>query len=109
MTQHILMIWMATAVATFSGLVGCTSMGAASTRAAVRAVQVTRAQSAFLDNILRAVGLRTPIDEALLAEAAQARIEFDAWPGRIFAGRVSNISSAAGSDTGTVTIEVQVL
>jgi len=25
MTQHILMIWMATAVATFSGLVGCTT------------------------------------------------------------------------------------
>jgi membrane fusion protein, multidrug efflux system len=37
-----------------------------------------------------------------------ARIEFDAWPGQIFAGRVSNISSAADSGTGTFTIEVQV-
>jgi RND family efflux transporter MFP subunit len=37
-----------------------------------------------------------------------ARIEFDAWPGRVFAGRVSNISSAADSGTGTFTVEVQV-
>jgi hypothetical protein len=29
MTQHILMIWMATAVGAFSGLVGCTTEGAA--------------------------------------------------------------------------------
>jgi RND family efflux transporter MFP subunit len=37
-----------------------------------------------------------------------ARIEFDAWPGQMFTGRVSNISSAADSGTGTFTIEVQV-
>jgi RND family efflux transporter MFP subunit len=37
-----------------------------------------------------------------------ARIEFDAWPGRVFAGRVSNISSAADSGTGTFTVEVQI-
>jgi membrane fusion protein, multidrug efflux system len=37
-----------------------------------------------------------------------ARIDFDAWPGQMFAGRVSNISSAADSGTGTFTIEVQV-
>ncbi|MDP9091149.1 MAG: efflux RND transporter periplasmic adaptor subunit [Pseudomonadota bacterium] len=37
-----------------------------------------------------------------------ARIEFDAWPGQVFAGRVSNISSAADSATGTFTVEVQV-
>src|SRR6202020_3278758 len=36
-----------------------------------------------------------------------ARVEFDAWPGRVFAGRVSNISSAADSGTGTFMIEVQ--
>lgn len=37
-----------------------------------------------------------------------ARIEFDAWPGQVFAGHVSNISSAADSGTGTFTVEVQV-
>jgi RND family efflux transporter MFP subunit len=37
-----------------------------------------------------------------------ARVEFDAWPGQSFAGRVSNISSAADSATGTFTVEVQV-
>jgi RND family efflux transporter MFP subunit len=37
-----------------------------------------------------------------------ARVEFDAWPGQSFAGKVSNISSAADSGTGTFTIEVQV-
>jgi RND family efflux transporter MFP subunit len=37
-----------------------------------------------------------------------ARIEFDAWPGRVFVGRVSNISSAADSGTGTFTVEVQI-
>lgn len=36
-----------------------------------------------------------------------ARIEFDAWPGQSFTGRVSNIASAADSGTGTFTIEVQ--
>jgi RND family efflux transporter MFP subunit len=38
----------------------------------------------------------------------QARVEFDAWPGLAFAGRVSNIASAADSGTGTFTVEVQV-
>jgi RND family efflux transporter MFP subunit len=37
-----------------------------------------------------------------------ARIEFDAWPGQTFAGRVSNIASAADSGTGTFTVELQV-
>jgi RND family efflux transporter MFP subunit len=37
-----------------------------------------------------------------------ARVEFDAWPGHSFAGKVSNISSAADSATGTFTVEVQV-
>jgi RND family efflux transporter MFP subunit len=37
-----------------------------------------------------------------------ARVEFDAWPGESFAGKVSNISSAADSSTGTFTVEVQV-
>jgi RND family efflux transporter MFP subunit len=36
-----------------------------------------------------------------------ARIEFDAWPGQVFVGRVSNISSAADAGTGTFTVEVQ--
>jgi membrane fusion protein, multidrug efflux system len=36
-----------------------------------------------------------------------ARVEFDAWPGQKFAGRVSNIASAADAATGTFTIEVQ--
>jgi hypothetical protein len=56
MTQHILMIWMATAVAAFTGLVGCTTKGATSAAAAPRAVQVARARMALVDNILRAVG-----------------------------------------------------
>jgi membrane fusion protein, multidrug efflux system len=37
-----------------------------------------------------------------------ARVEFDAWPGQVFAGHVSNISSAADPATGTFTIEVQI-
>ena len=36
-----------------------------------------------------------------------ARIEFDAWPGRAFDGRVSNIASAADPATGTFTVELQ--
>jgi len=36
-----------------------------------------------------------------------ARIEFDAWPGQTFSGRVSNIASAADSGTGTFMVEVQ--
>jgi RND family efflux transporter MFP subunit len=36
-----------------------------------------------------------------------ARIEFDAWPGQSFSGRVSNIASAADPATGTFTVEVQ--
>ncbi len=36
-----------------------------------------------------------------------ARIEFDAWPGRVFSGRVSNIASAADAATGTFTVELQ--
>jgi RND family efflux transporter MFP subunit len=76
MTQHILIIWMATAVATFSGLVGCSSKGAASAVAAARAVHVTRVQMAILDNTLRAVGLLTPKDEARLSFKMGGVIEF---------------------------------
>jgi RND family efflux transporter MFP subunit len=36
-----------------------------------------------------------------------ARIEFDAWPGQTFSGRVSNIASAADPATGTFPVEVQ--
>lgn len=36
-----------------------------------------------------------------------ARVEFDAWPGRNFDGRVGNIASAADPGTGTFTVEVQ--
>ena len=250
MTQHMIIVWAATAVATFSGLVGCSAKGAADAVTA-RAVQVSRVQMALLDNTLHAVGLLSPKDEtrlsfkvggliesikveegqavkagqvlavlkqteigasveqarqatakaqrdldrakALLADgvtteeqvqdlttafnvasAAQsgtefnaahtriaasadgvvlrklaesnevvqpgqtvlvlgganrgwvvrigladrdavrthlgdaARVEFDAWPGQVFAGRVSNISSAADSGTGTFTVEVQI-
>ena len=45
--------------------------------------------------------VRTHLDDA-------ANVEFDAWPGQIFAGKVSNISSAADPGTGTFTVEVQV-
>jgi membrane fusion protein, multidrug efflux system len=76
MTQHMMIIWMATAVATFSGLVGCTSKGTASAIAAARAVQVTRVQMAVLDNTLRAVGLLTPKDEARLSFKVGGVIEF---------------------------------
>jgi membrane fusion protein, multidrug efflux system len=37
-----------------------------------------------------------------------ARIEFDAWPGQTFTGRLTNIASAADSGTGTFTVELQV-
>jgi RND family efflux transporter MFP subunit len=76
MTQHILIVWTAITVATFSGLVGCTSKGAASALAAARAVQVTRVQMAILDNTLHAVGLLTPKDEARLSFKAGGVIEF---------------------------------
>jgi RND family efflux transporter MFP subunit len=76
MTQHIVIIWMATAVATFSGLVGCSSKGAASAIAAARAVQVTRVQMAVLDNTLHAVGLLTPKDEARLSFKVGGVLEF---------------------------------
>jgi hypothetical protein len=62
MTQHILMIWMATAVAAFTGLVGCTtrdaasSAGSANSAAGSRAVQASRARMALVDILLRAVG-----------------------------------------------------
>jgi len=36
-----------------------------------------------------------------------ARIEFDAWPGQTFSGRISNIASAADAATGTFTVELQ--
>jgi membrane fusion protein, multidrug efflux system len=36
-----------------------------------------------------------------------ARIEFDAWPGRTFSGRVGNIAAAADAGTGTFTVELQ--
>jgi membrane fusion protein, multidrug efflux system len=36
-----------------------------------------------------------------------SRIEFDAWPGRTFSGRVGNIASAADAGTGTFTVELQ--
>ncbi len=37
-----------------------------------------------------------------------ASVEFDAWPGKVFTGQVSNISSAADVSTGTFTVEVRV-
>jgi membrane fusion protein, multidrug efflux system len=37
-----------------------------------------------------------------------ARVTFDAWPGREFAGRISNLASSADPATGTFAIEVQV-
>lgn len=37
-----------------------------------------------------------------------ARVTFDAWPGRTFPGRITNVSSAADPQTGTFPIEVQV-
>jgi RND family efflux transporter MFP subunit len=36
-----------------------------------------------------------------------ARIEFDAWPGKLFDGRVANIASAADPSTGTFTVELR--
>jgi hypothetical protein len=68
MTQHILIIWLATAVATFFALVGSTTKGAASTVSAPRAVQDTRGQMALLGSALRAVGLLMPKDEAPAGE-----------------------------------------
>ena len=37
-----------------------------------------------------------------------ARVTFDAWPDRVFAGRISNVASSADVATGTFAIEVQV-
>jgi RND family efflux transporter MFP subunit len=70
-----IIIWAATAVATFSGLVGCTSKGTTDAIAAARAVQVTRVQMAILDNTLRAVGLLSPKDEARLSFKVGGLIE----------------------------------
>ena len=67
MTQQMFIIWAAAAIATFSGLVGCTAKGAADAIASTRTVQVTRVQMAILDNTLRAVGLLSPKDEARLS------------------------------------------
>jgi RND family efflux transporter MFP subunit len=75
MTQHMIIIWAATAVATFSGLVGCTTKGATDAIVAARAVQVTRVQMAILDNTLRAVGLLSPKDEARLSFKVGGLIE----------------------------------
>lgn len=36
-----------------------------------------------------------------------ARLEFDAWPGQSFSGRVSNIAAAADPATGTFTVELK--
>ncbi len=46
-------------------------------------------------------------DVVRLRPGDAARIEFDAWPGRTFSGRVSNIASAAEPATGTFTVELQ--
>jgi multidrug efflux system membrane fusion protein len=75
MTQHFLIFWMATMVAAFSGLIGCTGKGAANPAVQTRAVQVTRVQMAALDNTLRVVGLLTPKDEARLSFKVGGLIE----------------------------------
>lgn len=75
MTQHLLIVWMATMVAAFSGLIGCTSKGAANPATQARAVQVTRVKMAALDNTLRVVGLLTPKDEARLSFKVGGLIE----------------------------------
>ena len=38
----------------------------------------------------------------------RAELAFDAWPGRAFSGRISNVSSAAEPATGTFPVEIQV-
>jgi membrane fusion protein, multidrug efflux system len=47
-------------------------------------------------------------DAVRVRPADRARVIFDAWPERAFAGRVSNIASSADPATGTFAIEVQV-
>jgi RND family efflux transporter MFP subunit len=47
-------------------------------------------------------------DVVRVREGDPARIEFDAWPGQHFTGRVSNMASAADAGTGTFTVELQV-
>ena len=37
-----------------------------------------------------------------------ARVSFDAWPGKLFAGRIANVSSSADPATGTFTVEIAV-
>lgn len=84
MTQHILTIWMASAVAAFFALVGCTTRDAASAAPSSRGVQVTGLLSALLDNALRALGVLKPRDTGQLTAAlqiaspAQSGAEFDA-------------------------------
>jgi RND family efflux transporter MFP subunit len=70
-----IIIWAATAVATFSGLVGCTAKSAADAVVNARTVQVTQVQMAILDGTLRAVGLLTPKDEARLSFKVGGLIE----------------------------------
>jgi multidrug efflux pump subunit AcrA (membrane-fusion protein) len=110
MTQHIMIIWIATAVATFSGLVG--SFNA---RGVIEFIRAEEGQSVKSGQLLR---IAASVDGVVIGLADRdavrthlgdaARIEFDAWPGRVFAGRVSNISSAADSGTCTFTVEVQI-
>jgi RND family efflux transporter MFP subunit len=47
-------------------------------------------------------------DAVRIHEGDAARVEFDAWPGRVWSGRVSNIASAADPATGTFSVEIQV-
>lgn len=47
-------------------------------------------------------------DVVHVAVGDPVRVSFDAWPGRPFKGRVTNVSSAADVATGTFPIEVQV-
>ena len=78
MTQHIMIIWMATAVATFSGLCGLHAARARRSAIARRCGQCRsrRVQMAVLDNTLRAVGLLTPKDEARLSFKVGGVVEF---------------------------------
>jgi membrane fusion protein, multidrug efflux system len=47
-------------------------------------------------------------DAVRIRTGETARVTFDAWPERAFAGRISNVASSADPATGTFAIEVQV-
>jgi len=74
MTQHILMIWLATAVAAFSGLVGCT------TKAKDEARQATTTAQRDLDRASNAADARSVAAASGTRSRNSARLQGEHLP-----------------------------